>query len=254
MSKQHGARQQKRLAKQKAKRRARRQQLAVRNSSNPAIRLKAADQWPSAFALEAESLWETGIGPLLLARRAPEGKLGCAMFLVDVFCLGVKDAFWKIATPAEFQTMRQNCEAHGRLREVSPEHLAKLVYKAVDYAQSFGFPPHRDFRQAGRLLAGIDPTACPDEFRFGQDGCPLYVRGPYESLEEARRIAAQISAAGGNFMVGLDACEASLKFDGRLDTNDAWDEDDEYDEFEEDDLEHEESEVLRPRTLSLPWQ
>jgi hypothetical protein len=79
-----------------------------------------------------------------------------------------------------------------------------LVFGAVDYAQSFGLSPHSDFRHARRLLDGIDPTLCADRFEFGQDGKPLYIRGPYESPEKANLIAARINDAGGSVLITAD--------------------------------------------------
>ena len=230
MPKKHGAREQKRLAKQKAKREAKRRQSAIRNSPDPTVRLKGADRWPVVDALIPEYLWSTGIGSLVIARRISQGQLACAVFLVDVFCLGVKDALWKIVTPGEFKTLCKKFGAHGRLQEVTPEHFAKLVYRAADYGQSLGFPPHRDFRHAQRLLAGIDPSQCPDEFQFGQDGRPMYFRGPSESLEDARIIAARVESLGGHYTVMLDPTEVPPEFEAFAE---AMDEEDEFEAFAE---------------------
>ena len=74
---------------------------------------------------------------------------------------------------------------------------------AVDYALSFGFHPHPDFRHAATLLLGIDPATCPQEFTFGRDGKPFYIGGPNESPQRARAIAERIRDAGGHYMVEI---------------------------------------------------
>ncbi|HUY32951.1 MAG TPA: hypothetical protein VMV69_09230 [Pirellulales bacterium] len=204
MSKQHGARQQKRLAKQKAKRTDKRRQLARVTSSNPMISLRGADGWPITATLVPDGLWDVGLGQLVIARRTPAGQIACGVFLVDVFCLGVKNAFWKVMGNAEYDTMIDKIETHGRLLEVAPEYFSKLVHCAADYAQSLGFAPHRDFRAARLLLEGIDPSLCLDEFEFGKDGKPFYIRGPNESFDKARLIANHISALDGHFLVGVE--------------------------------------------------
>lgn len=208
MSKQHGSREQKRLAKQKAKREASRRQVARRNSPDPTIRLKAADAWPIVASVVPENLWTMGLGNLIVARKMPDGQLACAVFLVDVYCLGVKNALWKILGQSEFHALCRKLDANGRLVEVTPEYFAKLVYRAADFGQSLGFPPHPDFRHAQRLLAGIDPSQCPDEFEFGQEGRPLYIRGPAETIDEARIIAARVQALGGDYAVSPRPSEA----------------------------------------------
>jgi hypothetical protein len=232
MAKRHGAREQKRLAKQKAKRQTRRRELALRETLDPTVRLKAADRWPVSAALVPDSLWSIGIGSLVIARRTPDGQLACAILLVDVLCLGVKDATWKVLPEGEFRGLRKCIEEHGRLQDVPPEYFAKLVYRAVDYAQSLGFPPHRDFRHAQRLLSGIDPSLCPDEFEFGQDGRPHYIQGPSESTIKARSIAERVLTHGGHVTLLIDRTDPD---DFELE-----EEDDErlyeFDEFEGDDF------------------
>lgn len=99
MSKRHGMREQKKLAAKNAKQEARRRQRALRQSADSTVRLKAADHWPIVSVLVPENLWSSGIGNLLIARRMPDDRLAIAAFLVDVFCLGVKNAFWKILAP-----------------------------------------------------------------------------------------------------------------------------------------------------------
>ena len=210
MSKRHGMREQKKLAAKNAKQKLRRRQLALRQSADSTVRLKTADRWPIVTVLVPENLWSSGIGNLLIARRMPDDHLAIAAFLVDVFCLGVKDAFWKIVTPREFDGLRKDIERLGRLQPVAPDYFAKLVYQAVDYAQSLGFRPHRDFQDAQLLLAGIDPSQCGEEFQFGQNGRPLYIRGPSESPERARLIAHRMDELGGKYVVRIDPAELPI--------------------------------------------
>lgn len=205
MANRHGARQQKRLAKQKSKRNERSRQLGRATSKNPAIRLRAAASWPIIATLEPERLWSTGIGTLVIARRALGGRRMVGAFLVDVFCMGVKDAFWREVSEREYETLLSKLTATGGPRRaITPERFAKLVYCAVDYAQSLGISPHADFHTARCLMDGIDPSLCPDEFEFGQDGKPLYIAGPHDSPSVARMLAERVNASGGHFVIPLD--------------------------------------------------
>lgn len=198
MSKQHGARQQKKLAKQKAKKESKRKEVARRNSPDPNVRLRMADAWPVLVCLVPKYLWESGMGSLMIARRTHDGHVAVAFFLLDIFCLGVKDAFWKIIPLGEFEEMRENFETdQGPHDRPTPEYFAKLVYRTADYGQSLGFPPHHEFRHAQRLLAGIDPSLCPDEFTFGKDGQPSYIPGPNDSIEKINFVMARLSSKNG---------------------------------------------------------
>jgi hypothetical protein len=203
MAKRHGPREQKRAAKQKAKRNEKRRQLARATSKNPAVRLLSAASWPIVATLEPESLWDVGIGNLVIARRAPGGRLLVGVYLVDAFCLGVKNALWKEVSETEFQAMLGKMTASGgRQRPIAPERFAKLVYCAADYAQSQGISPHPDFHTVRHLMDGIDPSLCADEFQFGHNGKPLYIEGPNDSAAVARMLAARVNARGGQPLAG----------------------------------------------------
>ena len=119
MAKNHGARQQKRMAKQKAKRSAKRSILLRHSSKDPTIRLQRAEKWPVVQALVAAELWDEGIGYLAIARQESEGRLIFASFLVDVYCLGVKNAFWRAGT---HQDLKDSDPTVGDGPEDAPDH------------------------------------------------------------------------------------------------------------------------------------
>ena len=199
------ARKQKQMAKKKAKRDEKRLHLAKQHSDNPVIRLAGAESWPIVAALVPEQLWEHGIGQLVFARRRPDGRIACAIFLVDTYCLGVKNAFWRIMSEWEYDKMVRQVSSKGTLKTVAPETLAKIVLESVAYAQSFGLPAHPDFRHARMLLAGIDAAKCTDIFHFGKDGKPFYINGPNDSPEKIKVIIQRLEASGGKFIVGMGA-------------------------------------------------
>ena len=181
MAKKHGAKQQKKLAKQKAKRQAKRSVLARQSSKDPTIRLQRTEKWPVVQAFVSTELWDEGIGYLTLARQEPEGGIVFASFLVDVFCLGVKDSFWRAGTMEDFRELVKGMGEMQDMSSINPACLVKIVKGAVEYAQSLGFSPDSEYRHASLLLEGIDPSTCTDRFEFGRDGKPFYVQGPNET-------------------------------------------------------------------------
>jgi hypothetical protein len=199
MAKKHGAKEQKRIAKQKAKRAEKRSSLSRRTSTDPMVRLQRAEKWPVVRALASGALWEEGIGYMAIARQESEGRLVFAVYLVDVLCLGVKNALWRAGTPGDFEDLIREVERTQKMRPISPACLVKVVSGAVAFAQSFGFAPHADYRHAAMLLEGIDPATCPQEFTFGRDGRPFYMQGPYETPAEIMAILDRIQLAGGNY-------------------------------------------------------
>lgn len=137
-----------------------------------------------------EKDWENlGLANLLLVRTREDGTADLAGFLVDVFCLGVKDAWLYDRMLAD--------EIEEYLKERVPEDLRerlhpacakKLIEGAVAYAEGLGFAPHRDYRKARKVLSGIEASACPREFSFGRDGRPCYIRGPEDDEARVNRI------------------------------------------------------------------
>lgn len=239
MAKSHGARQQKRLAKKKAKQSEKRSIQLRRDSKDPNIRLRAAERWPVVRAVVSDGLWDTGIGHLLIARQESQGRLVLAVFLVDVYCLGVKDAFWRAGFQADLEDVLHRLEEIGSVSSITPACLAKILKGSVEYAASFGFAPHPDYRHASLLLEGIDVSTCSKEFTFGRDGKPFYIQGPNETLAEARAIATRIQQAQGDFIVtvGSSRLERSLNLDDGFDALEGPD-DDPLDEEEDPDESH----------------
>jgi len=195
------ARRQKQLAKKKAKRNEKRAIIARATSSDPTIRLAGASTWPILEALVAASIWQHGIGTVVVARQSPNGGVAVGFFLCDVWCLGVKNCYWKLMSSFEYQDFLAKVRKHEPLTIRTPEYVAKLIESSVEYARLQGFAPHGDYRHVRLLLAGIDPTICPETFTFGKDGTPLYVRGPRESMSQAQSIARRVASAGGHFMI-----------------------------------------------------
>jgi hypothetical protein len=57
------------------------------------------------------------------------------------------------------------------------EMVQHLVWGAVEYARGLGFEPHHDLWAAAGHL---EPLGGPSAIRFGKDGKPFYVEGPYD--------------------------------------------------------------------------
>src|SRR5713101_8866677 len=57
---------------------------------------------PIHECLIPDSLFDMGLGNVIVSRKMPNGFIGAAFFLLDVFCLGVKDAFYDVMSPAEY--------------------------------------------------------------------------------------------------------------------------------------------------------
>ncbi len=160
----------------------------------------AAD-YPIHEALVPAGLFEKGIGNLFLTRALPDGRLALSAFLLDVFCLGVKNAFAAIVTREEYAQRLSRWTPEESLQPTEPACLRKLVEGAVAYARDLGFRPHEDYAMACQIFGDVDSSACPTSFEYGSEGKPCYVSGPNETLAQAKAIVNQLKRrlGEGNF-------------------------------------------------------
>src|SRR5437773_12461608 len=57
---------------------------------------------PLHECLMPQELFEAGMGTVVVSRAMPNGNIGAAFFLLDVFCLGVKNAYFVAVPRAEY--------------------------------------------------------------------------------------------------------------------------------------------------------
>lgn len=149
--------------------------------------VRRAAAMPIQYCIVTEALFQIGMGTLHLARGATRDRLFVASFLIDTYCLGVKDAFVRSAGGDEFAFYFDAMAEEAPLKEVDPAYARKLLREAAAWAQSIGFAPHRDFATVEQMFGDVDPAACEVEFHFGRDGQPVYLAGPSDR-EKMRRL------------------------------------------------------------------
>lgn len=137
------------------------------------------------------NLFQEGIGYVNIARFKASGEAEIGVFLLDVWCLGVKNAFFAKLTPCDFESMlaRLFQEAPS---EISPGVARHLVESAAAYAGKLGFRPHEDHRAACRVMGGIEAKKGDTVWTFGQDGKPHYISGPHDSQAFINRVLKQL--------------------------------------------------------------
>jgi len=147
---------------------------------------------PIQYCLLTESLFEIGIGTLVLARGATRHHLAMSSFLIDVFCLGIKDVMFKRLEGEVFEEYMDRANAGAPLVSVDPSYARKLLRDLAAWSQSIGFAPHRDFAAVERIFGDVTADASEASFRFGRDGKPVYVPGPTETAPLVRQRIEQL--------------------------------------------------------------
>ena len=94
----------KKLEKKRTERRTEHVQAARIKSASSAVRMAAASSWPVIAAFETTP--DGGMMSCVLARRGPSGLTAVSNFLIDRYCLGVKDAWSKLLTGDDYEIGR----------------------------------------------------------------------------------------------------------------------------------------------------
>jgi hypothetical protein len=147
------------------------------------IRLAQAD--PIQYCLLSEGLFDDGIGMLTVARGATPYRLTSAMFLLDTFGLGVKDAFISSLAGRALDSWRSMTVESGMV-PVDPGYARKLLRDLVAWSRTLGVAPARDYPKIEPIFGTVDAAACDAGFQFGHNGKPMFIG---DLSEMPRRLA-----------------------------------------------------------------
>jgi len=169
--------------------------------------------WSNGLRVDGEPDWpglgddrpdRSGIAMVLVARRRRYAKVTVCGYLVDTWCLGVKDAFGpRVMDEAG---LARDVATYFEVFEADPlaapvELAQQLVWGAVGHARALGFAPHPDFAAAADHL-GEPIESC--DITFGQHGRPCYVEGPHDNAARVLRTLERTAGAGNfGFTVAL---------------------------------------------------
>jgi hypothetical protein len=160
-------------------------------ASLPARVLRAAHM-PIQHCFLTEGIFDIGMGALVLARGATSDRLVSSSFLLDVFCLGVKDVIFESVEREVFAMYMEATDAVSPLVSVDSSYARKLLRDLVAWSQSIGFAPHRDFAAVEQIFGDVSADASDAVFRFGRRGKPVYVPGPNDTVDVVRRRVEQL--------------------------------------------------------------
>jgi len=179
---------QRKLAKKKSKERLSQKLAAQRRQQMASLigKMTAAANYPiHGCYISAACVDGRGMGPVMFVREKSPGQFVMAVFLIDSFCLGVKNAMAAYRTRSELSDMLERMQEHGKFETVTPGVARGYVEAAIAYAASLGFKPHDDYRKIESIWGTVEPEPIPEHYQFGKDGRPVFIAGPDD--DEARQ-------------------------------------------------------------------
>jgi hypothetical protein len=157
--------------------------------------IKAARKLPILETYISKELFEAGMGHVIVVREKRNQDKVIGIYMVDVWCLGLKDTFFKIVKSFEYndfiQMLFNNLDTE--MIKSDPTYVFNVVYGAVEFADELGFEPHSDFKVTEYILDDVEKIEYVD-INFGHEGKPYYVSGPFDN---AKRIIETLNKAVG---------------------------------------------------------
>lgn len=180
-------RRQKALLKKRKKDKERRKRRSSSSSSSEyshSVRLiKNAKNNPLHECLIDKEWKDRGLAQILLSRRQPDKKMIIGMYLVDIYCLGLKETFCNAnISMEEYQRLKLAIFKETSLVPCPPEKARRIIFGAIEYAGRLGFKPQKDFALSRFVLEGLSETDYDFELEFGREGKPFYIAGPHDDF------------------------------------------------------------------------
>lgn len=151
-------------------------------TSGMARRLPIAECWINPD-------WQQrGLVTIVLARQHKNGCYTFGSYLVDIFCLGLKQTMVAINEPfTSYQSDREHLFTTQKRILVDYVVAHNIIYGAIAYAEELGFKPEKDWALTQYLLEPDDEGIDLIELEFGKNGRPFYIAGPYDKPYEVRQ-------------------------------------------------------------------
>ena len=180
--------------------------------------------------------WKTlGIANVVIARKHTNGNITAAIYLVDIFCLGVKDTMYLFnVSEHEYREKLQPNEDVNPFSKIEYILAHNIIYAAIEFAGDYGFVPHKDFNSVTKYLLEEDTDDIElIDIECGQDGKPSYFQGEDDNKATVTRIIKQLERTAGkgnfNFTVDYDEFYQGLDDAGENDFDDH--ENDDYEDM-----------------------
>ena len=168
--------------------------------------IRQAREYPIAGCWTMDGWQKAGIAVVVVARRQPNGNIVFGCYMVDCYCLGLKNTFCNADIPAGafHRDYLPKMFRESRPVPISPALAHEIIYGGIEYAARFGFRPQRDFKDSQYILDLPDQHPRSGTVEFGKDGKPFYIQGPYDNVDAIIRQLKRTAGEGNyHFLVQI---------------------------------------------------
>jgi hypothetical protein len=187
------------------------------------IRTKARNL-PIAECFITPNWQEVGEANVIVARKHTNGNYTIGVYLIDLYCLGVKNAYYFFnIDESKYKDIVEHKSSD--FQPITYNEVHNLIYGALAYAEDLGFNPHKDFGVAQYILEEDTDEIPLIEYEFGKDGEPLLIAKTQAELNKYLPTLKKAVGEDAKFIVAID---------DDFDDDDEYDDDDEFDEDDDD--------------------
>lgn len=117
----------------------------------------------------SDDLEKIGGGHVIVSRIHTGGRISVAVYLIDTWCVGVKDTFYELRMEDyEFNEMIGSYRLS--LHECSYDEAHNWIYGAVAFAEEAGIEPNKNFKLTQYMLEEDNDNIPFIEYEYGKDG------------------------------------------------------------------------------------
>jgi hypothetical protein len=146
-------------------------QKSLDHASNLEL-LKRASEFPVYECLVNSDWQKEGLAQIAVVRKMPNLKYLAAVYLVDLYCLGVKNTF--ADTRLKYEDVRVLLSRLPMdMADTAYEDARSIILGGIEFAAKFGFKAHEDW-STSRFMIENDRDF-ERKFSFGKDGNPFYI-------------------------------------------------------------------------------
>lgn len=150
--------------------------------------------------------WDIGTATVVVMRRHPQGTFTIGMYLVDLYCRGVYDAFYRFSVEAdEMEEILDSFlnRTESPLEPVSYAEAHNIIYGANAFAEEAGIEPCKEWNLVRYILEEDTDDIELIDYEFGKNGRHILMVGT--RLEASRYIPTLDEHLGkGNYEVYIN--------------------------------------------------
>ncbi len=133
--------------------------------------------------------WEESRQPVvLISRKHVNGNYSFAMFVVDLYCLGIiYTNYWFNFPSEDYDEMKEmifQTDNGVEYEQIDYTLAHNIVYAGLEYAYEFDIEPHKDFAITKFMLEEDDNNVELIDIECGKDGKPFFILENYTDINK----------------------------------------------------------------------